>query len=337
MGWLSEQFRRKHDQLAYISTSLQAAGILAKPFTSVEKWCKALKLISVGDIKSNARSHGTGTAPPPAIPSAAASGHLDVGIKRLIVEVCCSAVSLLGQIATKEFKDCHVARITEEYDLNKSITRKDVISLVRSCNKHNIPVLVWVSLPCTGGSSWSHVNLTLPGNREKVIEARKKFVKLWASFVDMSDGLDKIGVQYAIEWPKHCVYWDWSRVKKWIGAHPIQKAHFDGCRFGLINKKGEYVKKPWTVATTIPQLYDKLSGKCCKGGHIHGKCTKESESYTSPFARTVHSTFLQVLPKHCTAKQEERLWQLLPLKCLKLFRSPLIFLSQTWPPSASRC
>ena len=191
LGWLSEQFRRKHYQLASISTSLQAADILTKPFTSIEKWTKALKLIAVGEIKSNARSSST----------------------------------------------------------------------------------------------------VLPGNREKVIEARKKFVKLWASFVDMCDGLDKIGDQYAVEWPKHCVYWDWSRVRKWIEARPIQKAHFDGCRFGLINRKGEYVKKPWTIATTIPQLYDKFSNRCCKGGHIHGKCTKESESYTSPFARAVHSTF----------------------------------------------
>ena len=234
LGWLSEQFRRKHYQLAYISTSLQAADILTKPFTSVEKWGTALKLICVGDIKSNARSHSTGTAAPPAIPSPAASRPLDVGIKRLLVEVCCSSDSLLGQIASKEFEDCHVARISEKCDLNKPDTQKDVVSLVKSCSKHNIPVLVWGG---TGGSSRSHVNLTLPGNREKVIEARKKFVKLWASFVDVSDGLDNVGVQYAIEWPKHCVYWDWTRVKKWTEAHPIQKAHFDGCRFGLINKE----------------------------------------------------------------------------------------------------
>ena len=101
LGWLSEQFRRKHYQLAYISTSLQAADILTKPFTSVEKWGKALKLISIGDIKSNARSYSTGTAAPPAIPSAAASRPLDVEIKRLIVEVCCSSDSLLGQLAGK--------------------------------------------------------------------------------------------------------------------------------------------------------------------------------------------------------------------------------------------
>ena len=107
----------------------------------------------------------------------------------------------------------------------------------------------------------------------------------------MSDSLDKIGVQYAIEWPKQCFYWDWTRVKKWVEAHPLQKAHFDGCRFGLMNKKGEYIKKPWTVATTIPELFHKFIGRFCKGGHTHSKCTQESESYTSPFARTVHSSF----------------------------------------------
>ena len=122
-----------------------------------------------------------------------------MGINSLIVELCCSSDPLLGQLAGKEFKDCHVAGIPEKCDLNKPDTRKDIVSLVRSCAKHDIPGLVWVSLPCAGGSSWSHVNPTLLGNREKVVEARKKFVKLWASFVDMCDSLDKIKVHYAIE------------------------------------------------------------------------------------------------------------------------------------------
>ena len=41
-GWISEQFRRKHYALAYVNTSLQAADILAKPFTSTDKWNTAL-------------------------------------------------------------------------------------------------------------------------------------------------------------------------------------------------------------------------------------------------------------------------------------------------------
>ena len=47
LGWISEQFRRKHYVLAYVNTSLQAADILTKPFTSNEKWTKALKLLSI--------------------------------------------------------------------------------------------------------------------------------------------------------------------------------------------------------------------------------------------------------------------------------------------------
>ena len=102
----------------------------------------------------------------------------------------------------------------EESRLALVVKRKDIVLLARSCANHDIPVLAWVSLSCTGGSSWSHVNLTLPGNREKFVEAREKIVQLWASFVDMSDSVDKIGVQYAIEWLKQCVRWDWTRVKK---------------------------------------------------------------------------------------------------------------------------
>ena len=260
-----------------------------------------------------------------------------MGIKRLLVEVCCSSESLLGQIASKEFKDCHVARITEKCDLNKPDTRKDIVSLVKSCSKHNIPVLVLVSLPCTGGSSWSHVNLTLPGNREKVIEARRKFVKLYASFVDMSDGLDKIGVQYAIEWPKHCVYWDWTRVKKWIEAHPIQKAHFDGCRFGLINKKGNISRSPGPLPRPfLNYMTSSLEDVVREVTHM-ANAQRSLKAILLLLLGPFIPLLLQVLPKHCTAKQEERPWQLLPLKCPKLYCLPHIFLSQTWPSTTSRC
>ena len=48
LGWLSEQFRRKHYVLAYISTTLQAADILTKPFTNAEKWRHAVRLLGHG-------------------------------------------------------------------------------------------------------------------------------------------------------------------------------------------------------------------------------------------------------------------------------------------------
>ena len=48
LGWLSEQFRRKHYVLAYISTTLQAADILTKPFTNADKWRHAVRLLGHG-------------------------------------------------------------------------------------------------------------------------------------------------------------------------------------------------------------------------------------------------------------------------------------------------
>ena len=34
LGWIAEQFRRRHYKMAYINTNLQAADILTKPFTN---------------------------------------------------------------------------------------------------------------------------------------------------------------------------------------------------------------------------------------------------------------------------------------------------------------
>ena len=56
LGWLSEQFRRKHYVLAHISTSLQAADILTKPFTNADKWRHAVRLLGHGIIKPDSRS-----------------------------------------------------------------------------------------------------------------------------------------------------------------------------------------------------------------------------------------------------------------------------------------
>ena len=76
LGWLSERFRRKHYQPAYVSANFQAADSLTKPFTSIKKWNKALRLTSISDYKSSARMSGASRAAPPANPSVAASRPL---------------------------------------------------------------------------------------------------------------------------------------------------------------------------------------------------------------------------------------------------------------------
>ena len=145
---------------------------------------------------------------------------------------------------------------------------------------------MWASLPCTGGSTWSHLNLTLEGNREKVIAARKLFTKLRASFVDLSSGLDRIGVHYAIEWPKNCVYWSWDRIRKWLESHNLSEVTLDGCWVSKIRTA------PLSrIATSCKSIIKAFKNKTCRGGHSHAKCLKESEDYTPKFAFLVHQAF----------------------------------------------
>ena len=287
LGWISEQFRRKHYVLAYVNTSLQAADILTKPFTSNEKWAKALKLLSIrrdsqpsrkASAASSRRANATVQRP-------------EAQVKRVIVEVCCSEDSLLGQIADKEYQDCKVIRITEKEDLNDPSTRKHIVSLCKEHRRLGHPILIWTSLPCTGGTSWSHVNLSFDGDREKVYEARKKFNKLWASFVDLSDSLTTCRPNYAVEWPRSCVYWSWHRVHKWMEKHQLIKTNFDGCRYGLKDSHGIPVKKPWTVAANCDTVRREFDGKKCRNNHEHAKCLKESESYSKAIVRAVHKAF----------------------------------------------
>ena len=286
LGWISEQFRRKHYALAYVSTSLQAADILTKPFTSADKWHKALNLLSIRRAEQPTRK---ASAAPTA--GACRTSRPEAQFSRLMIEICCGPTSILGKVAEEKYPECEVLRVTKDEDLNNADTRKSILSKAKSYAAVSKPILVWASLPCAGGSTWSHLNLTIAGNREKVLAARRLFTKLWASFVDLSCGLDRIGVQYAIEWPKNCVYWSWDRVRKWLKPRELSEVIFDGCRLGLKDSRGTPVKKPWRIVTSCKAIVKEFKNKTCRGGHSHAKCLKDSEDYTPKFALLVHQAF----------------------------------------------
>ena len=299
LGWLSEQFRRKHYVLAYISTTLQAADILTKPFTNADKWRHAVRLLGHGIVKPDSRSPAS---PSTAAPTSDSRRRTEPEVKRVIIEICCSEDSLLGRVDGPYGSDCHVVRVTEKMDLNSYKTRRDLLEVAKGYAKRGVPILVWVSLPCTGGCTWTFVNLTIPQNAPNVYEEKRKFLKLWSSFVNLSTGLDCCPVHYALEWPRGCTYWDMKRVQKWLDNHKCVKANFDGCRLGLVNHEGIPVKKPWTIASTMSHLLQQLDGLRCTGGHQHAKCTKDSENYTKKMVHLVHKAFLN----HCIAKQSMR-------------------------------
>ena len=118
LGWISEQFRRKHYALAYVNTSLQAADILTKPFTSADKWNKALSLMSIRRAEQPARK---ASAAPTA--GACRDNRPEAQFSRLMIELC-GPSSILGEIAKSKYPQCEVLRVTKEDDLNNTDTRK---------------------------------------------------------------------------------------------------------------------------------------------------------------------------------------------------------------------
>ena len=92
---------------------------------------------------------------------------------RHIVEFCTSHDSEMGTCTSA---DCRVTRITKNHD----ITSRRGFRYARAAIRLTLLTLLWVSLPCTGGSNWQAVNLTKgPATVEKVLEPRADFDKAW--------------------------------------------------------------------------------------------------------------------------------------------------------------
>ena len=94
-----------------------------------------------------------------------------------------------------------------------------------------------------------------------------------------------------MEWPTPCKYWKDPQVVEFLAAYGLDKSQLHGCAYGLTNKKGQFMKKPWTVATTSPIVAKGIVRKC-DGSHTHvmarGRDCKNAEGYTVEFAKHVH-------------------------------------------------
>ena len=84
--------------MAYINTTLQAADILTKPFTNLDKWSKALELMRIGQDKVKTRKASAAAQPP-----TGALARPDAKSKMLVVEVALDGVSFMKSV-DKELK-----------------------------------------------------------------------------------------------------------------------------------------------------------------------------------------------------------------------------------------
>ena len=82
------------------------------------------------------------------------------------------------------------------------------------------------------------------------------------------------------------------RLLSFLLRSGFEKSDFHGCAYGLKNMKGQFMKKPWTVATTSA-IVARGVVRTCDGSHTHimarGRDCKNAEGYTDELAMHVHT------------------------------------------------
>jgi hypothetical protein len=100
--------------------------------------------------------------------------------KRSIVEFCCHPESKLSQTNRKWSDGCEVLQFTKEFYLNEIDNQIRVAEYVNSF-EGDVKPLIWISLPCAGGTPWTYINMRIPSAREKILKHIREFDRLWIS------------------------------------------------------------------------------------------------------------------------------------------------------------
>ena len=95
--------------------------------------------------KAKGRPRSPASSSPPATPGRSS--------RRRLVEFCCGEDSRLGN--PKFAQGCETVRLTKFDDLRE---RNGVQKAFKAVTDVNVPVMMWVAIPCTGGSSRLHMS-----------------------------------------------------------------------------------------------------------------------------------------------------------------------------------
>jgi hypothetical protein len=218
-----------------------------------------------------------------------------------VILLCTEKDSFMRQYNPHE-DQCKIVEITEEDDfrMHTGDGYEKVADALRSEN-----CVIFASLPCTGGSPWQYLNQRKPACRRLLRKHLKLFGQLFDSLLHLFQEFRQVGtIPILFEWPRCCQYWKLPKVKKFVTMNRLSLAKFDGCAFGLrscIQRESEkFLRKPWLVATNIPEVHRVLDGKLCPGvslEHQHsttcGKNSKHSQYYTVELAKSLHGALAE--------------------------------------------
>ena len=221
---------------------------------------------------------------------------------RVIIEFCCYENSLMGK-RTPASKSCYILRVTEQHDQTTEEGLRWLLDEIHKIPK-DLPILLWGSIPCTGGSPWTRYNLrkypqTFPA---RLRHLRAQWRKMVHNFYKVSEVICQRNGHWALEWPSKCEYWDSPFVKDFLRRQNgnVYEATACGCAFDLRAIAGPYrgylMSKAWHIKSTMPNLAEFLDRPChCSPDSIHayaeGQNTAHSGRYTPEFVNSVHKMF----------------------------------------------
>ena len=117
-------------------------------------------------------------------------------------------------------------------------------------------IIIWASMPCTGGSPWQNINRHLPGGMDRLRKHWDLWEQLWTKFEQFVDWLDKNRPRWrvTIEWPQNCDYWRRPKVLQFCARWRLQETLIDGCSLGVKTQEGLCLKKPWRLCSNDPHM-----------------------------------------------------------------------------------
>ena len=108
-----------------------------------------------------------------------------------------------------------------------------ILALVAEAERLGVPVALWGSIPCTGGSQWQHVNIAKFGFTEKLQSHWRAFRRLWLAFEKIARRVLRAGGLVNTEWPNGCAYWGDRRVRRFLDKEQFSKAIVAACMHGM--------------------------------------------------------------------------------------------------------
>ncbi len=111
---------------------------------------------------------------------------------------------------------------------------------------------------------------------------------------DLCSRLSYVNPILLFELSTMCEYWRWKRVQAFLRKYGMDKYKFDGCQVGTSDRRGNLIRKQWTLASNLV-AYSVFTTLKCDGSHQHGESRgsdlKNAENYTYKMTDMIHKIF----------------------------------------------